>query len=115
MKKVIKSILVLTTLSVLVACSSSKSSWTRLNENEIDQKSYASAYGATAQTYADRVNETYDISSFMNGVNDWYTKKVTLPVEQIRAMTLNRMLIIIFTLITAAFFMQLIYKETLII
>lgn len=28
----------------------------------------------------------------MNGVNDWYTKKVTLPVEQIRAMTLNRML-----------------------
>lgn len=92
MKRLIKSILVFTTLSFLVACSSHKSSWTRLNENEIDQKSYAIAYGATAQTYADRVNASYDIDAFMNGVNDWYTKKVTLPVEQIRAMTMNRML-----------------------
>lgn len=93
MKHFIKSILVLTTLSVLVACSSNnKSGWTRLNDSEVDQKSYAIAYGATAQTYADRVNASYDINSFMNGVNDWYTKKVALPVEQIRAMTMNRML-----------------------
>ncbi|QIM67154.1 hypothetical protein A4G16_07095 [Mannheimia granulomatis] len=92
MKHFIKSILVFTTLSVLVACSSKNSSWTRLNDNEVDQKSYAIAYGATAQTYADRVNKSYDINAFMNGVNDWYTKKVTLPVEQIRAMTMNRML-----------------------
>ncbi|MDD0823859.1 hypothetical protein PTQ27_05175 [Mannheimia sp. AT1] len=92
MKNVIKSILVFATLSVLVACSSNKNSWTRLNDGEIDQKSYAIAYGATAQTYADRVNESYDISSFINGVNDWYIKTVALPVEQIRAMTMNRML-----------------------
>ncbi|HGO5824075.1 TPA: hypothetical protein ACK3JW_001766 [Mannheimia haemolytica] len=92
MKKTIKSILLFATLAFLAACSSNKSSWNRLNDAEVDQKSYAIAYGATAQTYKDRVNESYDINSFMNGVNDWYTKKVNLPVEQIRAMTINRML-----------------------
>ncbi|MEG9474800.1 hypothetical protein [Mannheimia indoligenes] len=92
MKKTIKSILMITAVAFLAACSSNKGSWTRLNEAEVDQKSYAIAYGATAQTYKDRVNETYDINSFMNGVNDWYTKKVALPIEQIRAMTINRML-----------------------
>ncbi|MFA9499110.1 hypothetical protein ACERCG_01420 [Mannheimia sp. E30BD] len=92
MKKAIKSILMITVVAFLAACSSNKGGWTRLNEAEVDQKSYAIAYGATAQTYKDRVNETYDINSFMNGVNDWYTKKVSLPVEQIRAMTINRML-----------------------
>lgn len=75
MKKTIKSILMITAVAFLAACSSNKGSWTRLNEAEVDQKSYAIAYGATAQTYKDRVNETYDINSFMNGVNDWYTKK----------------------------------------
>lgn len=92
MKGIMKSILVFFTAVFLAACSSNKSGWTRLNDNEVDQKSYAIAYGATAQTYADRVNESYDINSFMNGVNDWYTKKVALPIEQIRAMTINRML-----------------------
>lgn len=92
MKKVIKSILMVSIVALLAACSSNKGSWTRLNEAEVDQKSYAIAYGATAQTYKDRVNETYDINSFMNGVNEWYTKKVALPIEQIRAMTINRML-----------------------
>ncbi|HGO5853540.1 TPA: hypothetical protein ACK3JH_000378 [Mannheimia haemolytica] len=92
MKKTIKSILLFATLAFLAACSSNKSGWNRLNDAEVDQKSYAIAYGATAQTYKDRVNESYDINSFMNGVNDWYTKKVNLPVEQIRAMTINRML-----------------------
>lgn len=92
MKCFFKSILMFTTLTFLIACSSNKSNWTRLNESEVDQKSYSIAYGATAQTYADRVNESYDINAFMNGVNDWFTKKVTLPVEQIRAMIMNRML-----------------------
>lgn len=91
MKKLIKPFLVCFTFVFLAACSG-KSTWSRLNESEIDQKSYAVAYGATAQTYAERVNESYDIDSFMNGVNDWYNKKVNLPVEQIRAMTLNRMM-----------------------
>ncbi|WGE31226.1 hypothetical protein NYR60_04950 [Actinobacillus genomosp. 2] len=91
MKTLIKPILVCLTLAVLTACSS-KSSWTRLNDSEVDQKSYAIAYGATAQTYADRVNESYDINSFMNGVDAWYNKKVNMPVEQIRAMILNRMM-----------------------
>ncbi|WGE34095.1 hypothetical protein NYR62_00615 [Actinobacillus genomosp. 1] len=91
MKKLMKPILICLTLAVLTACSS-KSSWTRLNDSEVDQKSYAIAYGATAQTYADRVNESYDIDSFMNGVDDWYNKKVNLPVEQIRAMILNRLM-----------------------
>ncbi|AGQ38535.1 hypothetical protein DNAOFDDG_00215 [Mannheimia haemolytica] len=92
MKGIMKSILGFSTAVFLAACSSNKSGWTRLNDNDVDQKSYAIAYGATAQTYADRVNESYDINSFMNGVNDWYTKKVTLPIEQIRAITINRML-----------------------
>lgn len=92
MKNVIKPVVISMVLSMLVACSSNQSRWSRLNNSGIDQKSYAIAYGATTQTYADRVNESYDINSFINGVNDWYIKKVTLPVEQIRAMTINRML-----------------------
>ncbi|ACE60768.1 Uncharacterized protein APP7_0116 [Actinobacillus pleuropneumoniae serovar 7 str. AP76] len=75
MKKLMKPIFVCLTLAVLTACSS-KSSWTRLNDSEVDQKSYAIAYGATAQTYADRVNESYDIDSFMNGLMIGITKKL---------------------------------------
>lgn len=92
MKLFIKSLFFGSILALLTACSSGKKEWTRLNDSEVDQKSYAIAYGATAQTYADRVNETYDIPTFVNGVNDWYQNKVTLPIEQIRASTLNRML-----------------------
>ena len=93
MKSLLKSFFVISTIFVLAACSSSKTSgWKRLSESEIDQKSYAIAYGATAQTYLDRVNQSYDIDSFMHGVDDWYNQKVTLPIEQIRASLLNRML-----------------------
>ncbi|WP_301098411.1 hypothetical protein [Otariodibacter sp.] len=78
---------------VLSACSFNKpTGWTRLADNEVDQKSYAIGYGATAQTYLDRVNESFDINSFIRGVDDWYSQRVTLPVEQIRASLLNRML-----------------------
>lgn len=75
MKKTIKSILMMTTIAFLVACSSNKNGWKLLNYSAVDQKSYAIAYSTTAQTYQDRVNESYDINAFMNGVNDWYTKK----------------------------------------
>ncbi|QIM64890.1 hypothetical protein [Frederiksenia canicola] len=93
MKSVLKSLTLITVFAVLTACGSGKTSgWKRLAANEVDQKSYAIAYSATAQTYLDRVNESYDIDSFMHGVDDWYTKKVALPIEQIRASLLNRML-----------------------
>lgn len=91
--KSLKSLFIISTLFVLAACSGSNSaSWTRLSETEIDQKSYAIAYGATAQTYADRVNGSYDIDAFVRGVDDWFNQKVSLPIEQIRASLLNRML-----------------------
>ena len=92
MKSLFKIALVISTLVFVAACSSKTSGWKRLSDSEIDQKSYAIAYGATGQTYADRVNESYDIDSFMHGVDDWFNKKVTLPIEQIRASLLNRML-----------------------
>lgn len=93
MKLIIKSLSVAVAISVLTACGATKDSgWTPLSADQIDQKSYAIAYSATAQTYQDRVNESYDIQSFMRGADDWYNKKVTLPIEQIRASLLNRML-----------------------
>ncbi|MCK3654408.1 hypothetical protein A4G19_01080 [Pasteurellaceae bacterium Macca] len=90
--KSVKSWLALAALLVLTACSSKPSGWSRIPDSEVDQKSYAIAYGATGQTYADRVNESYDIPSFMRGVDDWFNNRVNLPVEQIRASLLNRML-----------------------
>ncbi|QGM81183.1 hypothetical protein [Otariodibacter oris] len=77
----------------LSACSLNEpTGWTRLANDQIDQKSYAIGYGATAQTYLDRVNQSFDIDSFTRGVDDWYSQRVTLPIEQIRASLLNRML-----------------------
>ncbi|WP_373779072.1 hypothetical protein [Glaesserella sp.] len=91
MKSLFKSFFVVSALFVIAACSG-KSGWNRIPDAEIDQKSYAIGYGATAQTYLDRVNENYDIDSFMQGVDDWFNKRVNLPIEQIRASLLNRML-----------------------
>lgn len=92
MKSVLKSLTLMVAVAVLAACSGKTSGWKRLADSEVDQKSYAIAYSATAQTYLDRVNESYDIDAFMHGVDDWYNKKVSLPIEQIRASLLNRML-----------------------
>lgn len=93
MKSLLKSLAVMTALAVLTACGSSKSGgWSRLSADQVDQKSYAIGYSTTAQTYLDRVNASYDIDAFMHGADDWYSNKVTLPVEQIRASLLNRML-----------------------
>ena len=93
MKSLLKSLVLISTILFITACSLTKNStWQRLPDSEIDQKSYAIGYAATAQTYLDRVNQSYDIDSFMNGANDWFNKKVTLPIEQIQASLLNRML-----------------------
>lgn len=75
---------------ILSACSSD--THTRLSQDQIDDKSYAVSYGVTGQTYKDRVTETYDIASFTKGVSDWYYGKVKMPIEQIRATTLNRLM-----------------------
>lgn len=93
MKSLLKSLLLVILLSALTACGTSKSGgWNRLSEDKIDQKSYAIGYATTSQTYLDRVNATYDIDAFMHGVDDWFTQKVNLPVEQIRSSLFNRML-----------------------
>lgn len=89
--KLIKTLSLAFVALVLAACSS-KSNWTRLNDADIDQKSYAIAYGATVQTYTDRVNESYNVQAFINGVSDWYDNKVHLPVEQIKANVTTRLL-----------------------
>lgn len=91
MKSLCKMILVISTLFFVAACSM-KSGWKRIPNAQIDQKSYAIGYGATAQTYLDRVNKSYDIDSFMHGADDWFTKKVDLSVEEIRSSLFNRML-----------------------
>lgn len=77
---------------ILVGCTASKSGWKSLPASELDQKSYAVGYSATAQTYLDRVNQSYDIEAFIRGADDWLKNKVSLPVEQIRSALLNRML-----------------------
>lgn len=93
MKFGLKSLIALVSLCVLSACGSGKSSdWVRLSADQIDQKSYAIGYSTTALSYLDRVNEHYDINAFMHGADDWYRHKINLPVEQIRASLLNRML-----------------------
>lgn len=93
MKFAIKSLALVTLLAFLTACSTPKTnSWVRLKQSQIDQKSYAVAYSTTAQSYSDRVNESYDIESFIRGVDDWYSLRISLPVEQIRASLFNRML-----------------------
>lgn len=92
MKAVFKSLLAASVVFSLAACSSTTSSWKRISDGEIDQKSYAVAYAGTAQTYEDRVNESYDIDAYIRGVDDYFNNKNTLPIEQIRGSLLNRML-----------------------
>lgn len=77
---------------ILTGCSWQNNNWSPVNEQARDQKSYAIGYEATMQTYSERVDEHFDTTSFMRGVNEWYNKKMPLPVEQIRASIMNRML-----------------------
>ncbi|TCP93205.1 hypothetical protein EDC44_1234 [Cricetibacter osteomyelitidis] len=55
-----------------------------LEQNKIDQKSYAVAYQATVQTYTGRVSEDYLVDDFARGANDWLMGRVSLLLEQIR-------------------------------
>lgn len=89
--KAIKSLAVLSVVA-LSACSNQTSSWQRIAESEIDQKSYAITYAGTAQTYEGRVNDSYDIASYTRGVDDFFNNRNALPIEQIRSSMLNRML-----------------------
>lgn len=92
MKAIFKSLFAVSALAVLSACSSSSSNWQGIKIEEIDQKSYAIMYAGTVQTYEDRINESYDIASYVRGVDDYFNNKNTLPIEQIRGSLLNRML-----------------------
>lgn len=78
----------------LVACSSVSSyipfmdnekKVINLDDDKIDQKSYASAYAATVQTYSGRVNEDYDVNSFASGANDWYLNRILVPIDEVKA------------------------------
>ncbi|EIJ69046.1 hypothetical protein [Pasteurella bettyae] len=81
-------------MAVLSACSTSWKTYVpfmgdnkpviNLDKEQIDQKSYAVAYAATVQSYKGRINLDYDVNSFGSGVNDWYLKRILVPVEQIR-------------------------------
>lgn len=91
MKTLVKSLLLCATAVAVIGCSS-QSRWQRISENEIDQKSYAIAYAGTAQTYEDRITATYDIDSYIRGVDDYFNNRTELPIEQIRGSLMNRML-----------------------
>ncbi|MDU8923405.1 hypothetical protein RYD26_00470 [Pasteurellaceae bacterium LIM206] len=56
-----------------------------LEQEKIDQKSYAAGYATTVQTYKGQINAEYDVNSFASGVNDWYLGRILVPVEQIKA------------------------------
>ncbi|MDG2916359.1 hypothetical protein P7M47_10305 [Bisgaard Taxon 10/6] len=56
-----------------------------LEQDQIDQKSYAVAYASTVQTYKGQINDSYDVNNFASGVNDWNRNRILVPVEQIRA------------------------------
>ncbi|MFQ1023758.1 hypothetical protein ACIWO4_10780 [Avibacterium paragallinarum] len=56
-----------------------------LDQDKIDQKSYAAAYAATVQTYSGRVNEGFDVNSFSSGVNDWYRNRILVPLDEVKA------------------------------
>lgn len=92
MKNRLKPLFLFGMTAFVVGCSSQPAGWQRLSEQEIDQKSYAIAYAGTAQTYEDRVNESYDVDSYMRGVNDYFTNRYEMPIEQIRSGLMNRML-----------------------
>ncbi|MGC7559968.1 hypothetical protein [Pasteurella sp. PK-2025] len=88
----LKTLSLLAAISIMSACSLSnylpftgdKQAVIQLEQENIDQKSYATAYEATIETYKGRVDQDYDVHSFASGVNDWYLNRILLPIEQIR-------------------------------
>ncbi|AGH38029.1 hypothetical protein F542_14550 [Bibersteinia trehalosi USDA-ARS-USMARC-188] len=92
MKRVMKSCFLVGVGIWLAGCYSSSNSWNRMDPQQIDQKSYAIAYAGTAQAYEDRVNGSYDIDSYIRGVDDYFNNRNSLPIEQIRGSLMNRFL-----------------------
>ena len=88
----IKKLSILFLASLLSACSLSsyvpfmgdKKTVIDLDEDKIDQKSYATAYEATVATYQGRVHSDFNVNSFASGANDWYLGRILVPVEQIK-------------------------------
>lgn len=85
---------ILATLT-LVACSSPKIKkvvqddsipMTLLTREAPDQASYAIGYTTTIVSYQGRVNSDYFANAFIRGVDDWFTQRVDLSVEQIKAL-----------------------------
>lgn len=89
--KILAKIFLICTIGLITACSNKNSSLPRLSESELDQKSYAIAYSVTTQTYKDRVTQSYDIPQFILGVTNWYFNRISMPIEQVQALTLNRL------------------------
>ncbi|MGY4677719.1 hypothetical protein ACWIT3_08310 [Pasteurella sp. P03HT] len=88
----LKKLSIITLVALLSACSLSsyvpfmddKKAVINVDKDQLDQKSYATAYEATVETYKGRVNQDYDIHSFSSGVNDWYLNRILVPIEKIR-------------------------------
>ncbi|OOF67929.1 hypothetical protein [Rodentibacter caecimuris] len=55
-----------------------------LDKDQIDQKSYATAYEATIATYKGRVNEQFFVDNFASGAKDWYLGRILMPIKQIQ-------------------------------
>lgn len=89
--KILVKIFLLCTVGLIAACSNKHDPLPRLSEAELDQKSYAIAYSVTGQTYQDRVTKEYDIPEFISGATDWYFNRISMPLEQVQALTLNRL------------------------
>ncbi len=88
-----KKLSIMLMVAVLSACSVSsyipfmgdKKPVINLDKDQIDQKSYATAYAATVETYSGRVNQDYDVNSFASGANDWYLGRILVPIDKVKA------------------------------
>ncbi|MDO4626634.1 MAG: hypothetical protein Q4A81_04940 [Pasteurellaceae bacterium] len=56
-----------------------------LEQEKIDQKSYAAGYASTTQTYREPIKSDYDVNSFAQGVKDWNDGRILVSIEQIKA------------------------------
>ncbi|QEH18993.1 hypothetical protein [Histophilus somni] len=61
-----------------------------LDNDKIDQKSYATAYAVTVQSYQGRVNKEYHVNAFASGVKDWYSAKISVSINQIKEKLFQR-------------------------
>lgn len=89
-----KKISLITMVAILTACSSvtnyvpflgNSKPVINLDEEKIDQKSYAVAYASTVQTYKGQLKEDYDVNSFGNGVKQYYEGAILVPIDQVKA------------------------------